>query len=421
MFYHLFTWFDAQFDFPGAGVFQYLTFRASMAVLFSLLISFIIGQKLIRYLRKKQISDEIRDLGLKGQSEKKNTPTMGGIIIIMAIILPTLLFADLTNIYIILILISTIWLGVLGFIDDYIKVFRKNKSGLAGHFKIIGQIILGIGISVTLAFHPDVVIRETIPAESISNNQKVLSSNGKAKVVFNQKEDIYQIEHRSTKTTIPFIKQNEFDYAKILSFLGPNHKKWAFLIYIPIIIFLIVAVSNGANLTDGLDGLNAGVSAIVVLTLAIFAYLSGNSIFSDYLNIMYIPNLGEMVIFTAAMIGASIGFLWFNAFPAQIFMGDTGSLTYGGLIAIIAVMVRKELLLPVLCGIFFIESLSVILQVAYFKYTKRKYGAGKRIFRMSPLHHHYQKKDYPEPKIVVRFWIIGIALAIISIVTLKLR
>lgn len=352
---------------------------------------------------------------------KKNTPTMGGIIILLGILIPTLFFADLTNIYVILVLISTVWLGMLGFVDDYIKVFKKNKAGLTGRFKIIGQVILGIIIGTTLYFHNDVVIRENISVEELGNRRVELLEKKGANIIYDAKEKVYQIDHRSTKTTIPFIKGNEFDYSRLICFGNIDCNKWAFLVYIPIIILIIVAVSNGANLTDGLDGLNGGVSAIIVLTLAIFAYVSGNTIFAKYLNIMYIPNLSELVIFSGAMIGAIIGFLWYNAYPAQVFMGDTGSLPLGGLIAIMAIIVRKELLIPLLCGIFLIESLSVVMQVLYFKYTKRRYGEGKRIFKMSPLHHHYQMKNLPEPKIVARFWIVGIALAILTIITLKLR
>jgi phospho-N-acetylmuramoyl-pentapeptide-transferase len=419
MLYHLFTYLENEFSIPGAGVFQYVTFRTAMSVLFSLVIALFFGKRIITFLQKKQISDEVRELGLEDKFDKSKTPTMGGIIILLSILIPTLLFANLTNIYIILILVSTVWLGMIGFIDDYIKVFKKNKEGLSGKFKLIGQFSLGIIVGTTLYFHPDVVIMENMSPgkyeqvkESIENPEDV---------VFDEEENIYQIKQKSTKTTIPFFKNNEFDYASLLKWVGNNYKQWAFLIFIPFIIFLIGAVSNGANLTDGLDGLNAGVSAIIVLTLAIFAYVSGNIVFSSYLNIMYIPDLHEIVIFSGALIGACIGFLWYNAYPAQVFMGDTGSLTLGGVIAILAIFVRKELLIPILCGIFLVESLSVILQVSYFKYTRKKFGEGRRIFKMAPIHHHFQKKGYVEPKIVARFWIVGISLAIITIITLKLR
>jgi phospho-N-acetylmuramoyl-pentapeptide-transferase len=421
MLYHLFTYLDENFRVPGAGLFKYYSFRTAMAIITSLFISLFIGKKIINYLKSKQISDEIRELGLNDAYDKSSVPTMGGIIIILSILIPTLLFANLTNVYVILIIISTIWLGLLGFLDDYIKVFRHNKAGLRGKFKIIGQVLLGIIIGTTLYFSKDVVVRKPV-TEVVANRQiEVFKAKNHAKVVYNEKDKIYQVEMKSTKTTIPFVKNNEFDYADLLKFVGKDYEKWAYLIYIPIIIFLITAVSNGANLTDGLDGLNAGISTVIVFTLAIFAYVSGNIIFANYLNIMYIPNLGEMTIFAGAMIGAGIGFLWFNAYPAQVFMGDTGSLPLGGLIAILAIIIRKELLIPLLCGIFLIESLSVIIQVGYFKYSRKIYGEGRRIFKMSPIHHHFQKSGYPEPKIVARFWIVGIILAVLTFITLKIR
>lgn len=421
MLYHLFTFLDSKFNLIGAGVFKYITFRAALAIITSLVISLFIGKKIINYLQSKQISDEKRDLGLKDMYDKSHVPTMGGVIIIAAILIPSLLFAKLTNVYVILVLISTVWLGTLGFLDDYIKVFKKNKNGLAGKYKIIGQVGLGIIIGTTLYVNKDVVMRKSVKEVAIEKQYNPDGFAGKSKWVYNEREKMYQLELKSTVTTIPFVKNNEFDYANLLRFMGDGFEKWAFLIYIPFIIFIITAVSNGANLTDGLDGLTAGLASVIIFTLAIFAYVSGNSIFSSFLNIMYIPGLEELTIFSAAMIGACIGFLWFNAFPAQVFMGDTGSLTLGGLIGILAIMVRKELLIPVLCGIFLLESVSVMMQVGYFKYTKKRYGEGKRIFLMAPIHHHYQKKGFPESKIVARFWIIGIILAVMTFITLKLR
>jgi len=420
MLYHLFTYLEKSIDFPGAGVFQYISFRTAMSVLLSLIIGLFIGKNIINFLQSKQIKDEQRELGLKNQFDKSQTPTMGGIILILSILIPTLLFADLTNIYIQLVILSTVWLGLIGFIDDYIKVFKRKKEGLRGKFKIVGQLTLGIIIGTTLYFHKDVVIRETLSVADY-NSRIAEFQDDATKISYNSKSNVYVVDHKSTKTTIPFIKNNELDYGKIIAFTGDNFRKYAWLIFIPFIIFIIVAVSNGANLTDGLDGLNAGISAIAVLVLAIFAYLSGNTIFSEYLDIMYIPHLGELAVFSGAMIGASIGFLWFNAYPAQIFMGDTGSLTLGGLIAILAIFVRKELLIPLLCGVFFIESISVIVQRYWFKYTRIRFGQGRRVFLMAPLHHHYQKKGYTEPKIVARFWIIGISLAILTFITLKIR
>lgn len=396
MFYYLFHFLDKQFNLVGAGVFQYISFRASMAAIFSLLIAMVFGKKMIHILRKKQVGESIRNLGLDGQLQKTGTPTMGGIIIIAAILIPTLLFAKIDNIYIVLMLIVTVWLGAIGFLDDYIKVFKKNKEGLSGKFKIIGQIGIGGIVGLVLFFNKDVIIRK-----NISNTPTV----------------IYQ-DIKSLKTTVPFFKNNELDYEHLFSFIG-DHYVWIF--YLLLVILIITAVSNGANITDGLDGLAAGISAIVGVTLGIFAYVSGNTIFSNYLNIMYIPFTGELVIFCAAFVGACVGFLWYNSFPAQVFMGDTGSLSLGGIIAVLALILRKELLIPVLCGIFLIENLSVIIQVYYFKYTRKKYGEGRRIFKMSPLHHHYQKLGYHESKIVTRFWIVGILLAIFTVATLKLR
>ncbi len=417
MFYYIFQYLEDTFHFPGAQVFQFITFRAALAVITSLIISLLFGKRWIKYLNKKQISETVRDLGLEGQMEKQGTPTMGGLIILAAILIPTLLFARLDNVYILLMLFTTVWLGLIGFTDDYIKVFKKNKKGLAGKFKIAGQIILGLVIGATMYFSNAVVIREKIPeTEIVTQNitENTIRSNETAN--YFAKESV-----KSTKTTIPFVKNNELDYAILLSWLGDGYQKWAFLIFIPIVILIIAAVSNGANLTDGMDGLATGTSAIIGATLGILAWVSGNIIFANYLNIMYIPNTGELTIFVSAFVGACIGFLWYNSYPAQVFMGDTGSLAIGGIIAVFAIIIRKELLIPILCGIFLAESFSVILQVSYFKYTKRKYGAGKRIFKMSPLHHHFQVLGYPEPKIVQRFFIVGIMLAVLTIITLKLR
>jgi len=418
MFYYIFEYLHKEFSFPGAGVFQYISFRAAMALLTSLIISLVYGKRIINYLLKKQVGESIRDLGLEGQSKKAGTPTMGGLIIISAILTPTLLFAKLNNVYIILMVVSTIWLGVIGFIDDYIKVFRHNKQGLAGKFKILGQIGLGMIVGSTMYFNDSIVIKEKSPVE-----QNLVSSQNVFKVEsYSVTPELFSKESvKSTKTTLPFFKNHEFDYSSILTFLGKGYKKWAFLIFIPIVIFIIIAVSNGANITDGLDGLATGTSAIIGITLGIFAYVSGNTVFANYLNIMYIPNSGELAIFVSAFVGACIGFLWYNSFPAQVFMGDTGSLALGGIIAVFAIIIRKELLIPIFCGIFLVENLSVIMQVSYFKYTKKRFGEGRRIFKMSPLHHHYQLKGYHESKIVLRFFIIGILLAVVAIVTLKLR
>lgn len=418
MLYYLFDYLDKAFDIPGAGVFQYISFRAGMAVIFSLFITMISGRRIIRFLQKKQVGEVVRNLGLDGQMKKQGTPTMGGIIIIAAIVIPTLLFARLNNIYIILMLISTIWLGVIGFIDDYIKVFKKDKKGLHGRFKILGQIVLGIVVGTTLYFNDSVVIREkdNRPLQFENTEQIMVLEAASAPAAAFSKESV-----KSTKTTIPFFKNNEFDYAVLLKFLGDGYAKWAFLIFIPIVILIITAVSNGANITDGLDGLATGTSAIIGVTLGVLAYVSGNTVFANYLNIMYIPMTGELVIFIAAFVGACIGFLWYNTYPAQVFMGDTGSLALGGIIAVFAIVIRKELLIPVLCGIFLVENLSVVMQVSWFKFTKRRFGEGRRIFKMAPLHHHYQILGYHEAKIVQRFLIVGIILAVFSVITLKLR
>ncbi|MCF8308656.1 MAG: phospho-N-acetylmuramoyl-pentapeptide-transferase [Bacteroidales bacterium] len=418
MLYYLFNYLNETFDLPGAGMFQFISFRAAMAVILSLLISLVFGKSLISLLRKKQVGESVRELGLEGQQEKSGTPSMGGLIIIASIIIPTLLFAKLHNIYIILILFSTLWLGIIGFLDDYIKIFRKDKKGLAGKFKITGQIILGLVVGTTMFFHGDIVIREKDSSQPdyslvISSNEN-MSRMEKAQITFSK-------ETKSTKTTIPFVKNNQLDYAVLITWLGENIRKYAFLVFIPIIILIITAVSNGANLTDGIDGLATGTSAIIGATLGILAWVSGNIIFADYLNIMYIPNVGELAIYISAFVGACIGFLWYNSYPAQVFMGDTGSLTIGGVIAVFAVMIRKELLIPILCGIFLAESLSVILQVGFFKYTRKKTGVGRRIFQMTPLHHHYQLKGFKEPKIVFRFLIVGILLAVFTVITLKIR
>ncbi|RLD64097.1 MAG: phospho-N-acetylmuramoyl-pentapeptide-transferase, partial [Bacteroidetes bacterium] len=403
-------------DFPGAGMFHYISFRSSLAIITSLIVSLLYGKKIIRLLQRQQIGETIRDLGLEGQMQKKGTPTMGGIIIIASILIPTLLFAKLDNIYIILMIITTVWLGLIGFLDDYIKVFKKNKEGLAGKFKILGQVILGVIVALTLYISDDVVIREKNKVE-IPTTQIVEGIRNA-----NKNEKFITRDIKSTKTTIPFFKNNEGDYANIIAFLGEEvAQKWAWLVFAIAVIFIITAVSNSANMTDGLDGLATGSSAIIGVTLGILAYLSGHVIYSEYLDIMYIPNAGELVVFASAFIGATIGFLWYNSYPAQVFMGDTGSLSIGGIIAVFAIIIHKELLIPILCGVFFVESLSVIMQVGYFKHTKRKTGKGKRIFLMAPLHHHYQKLGYHESKIVTRFWIIGILLAVITIVTLKIR
>ena len=427
MLYHLFHWLN-QHDFPGAQLFEYISFRAAGAFILSLIVSMIVGKWMIKKLRQKQIGESIRDLGLAGQMEKKGTPTMGGLIIIAAILIPVLFFNRLDNVYVLLMIFTTIWLGILGFMDDYIKVFKKNKEGLHPKAKLAGQILLGLVVGVVMYFHPGVVVEEkaTLPKEEVTTDELFTvthpDESGVATIAVKKAETKTQGPSvHSTKTTIPFVKNNEFDYAWFTRWMGDEDGRWSFLFYIPIIIFIIAAVSNGANLTDGLDGLATGTSATVAVGLAILAYVSGNAIFANYLNIMYRPKIGELVIFIAALVGACIGFYWWNCFPAQVFMGDTGSLTLGGIIAVSCVIIRKELLIPLLCGVFLVQSLSVIMQVSYFKYTKKKYGEGRRILLMSPLHHHYQKKGMHESKIVQRFIVVSILLVVLTLVTLKIR
>ncbi|WP_269226226.1 phospho-N-acetylmuramoyl-pentapeptide-transferase [Flavobacterium eburneipallidum] len=409
MLYYLFEYLDKTLNVTGAGVFQYITFRSALAFMLSLLLSTIYGKRVINFLRRQQVGETVRELGLAGQNEKAGTPTMGGLIIIFATLIPVVLFAKLQNIYILLLIVTTLWMGTIGFIDDYIKIFKKDKQGLKGIFKVVGQVGLGLIVGTVLYFSPAVTIRTDTSTTDIFKEST--------------KEVVAQapVYEKSTATTIPFFKNNEFDYAEVLAWTGEGYQDWAWLIFIPVVIFIITAVSNGANLTDGIDGLAAGTSAISVLALGIFTFVSGNIIFSNYLNIMYIPNSGEMTVFIAAFVGALVGFLWYNSYPASVFMGDTGSLTIGGIIAVLAIAVRKEMLIPLLCGIFLVENLSVVIQVFYFKYTKKRFGEGQRVFLMAPLHHHYQKKGYHESKIVTRFWIVAIMLAILSIVTLKLR
>jgi phospho-N-acetylmuramoyl-pentapeptide-transferase len=418
MLYYLFEYLDKVYDFPGAGVFRFLSFRAAIAIITSLVITMLLGKRIINLLLKMQVGETIRDLGLEGQKQKQGTPTMGGLIIIAAILIPTLLFTKLDNVYIIIMIVSTLWLGLIGFLDDYIKVYKKDKEGLRAKSKLIGQVGLGLIIGAVLYFNTNVVVREKMENTQIVVQQKgnviddLRASDG---VLFSGKDV------KSTKTTIPFLKNNEFDYASLVAWSGENSKWMLPLLFILIVTFIITAVSNGANITDGIDGLATGTSAIIGTTLAIFAYVSGNTVFANYLNIMYIPNTGELMVFMSAFVGACVGFLWYNSYPAQVFMGDTGSLALGGIIAVFAVAVRKELLIPIICGVFLVENISVMLQVSYFKYTKKRYGEGRRIFKMSPLHHHYQKLGYHEAKIVTRFWIVGIMLAVLSVVTLKLR
>ena len=409
MLYYFFDYLNKTLHVSGTGVFQYITFRSGLAFILSLLLSTIYGKRVILFLQKQQVGETVRELGLAGQNEKAGTPTMGGLIIIFATLIPVLLFAKLQNIYIVLLIVTTLWMGTIGFIDDYIKIFKKDKQGLKGIFKVFGQVGLGLIVGYVLYFNPAVTIRTDTAKSNIFRSET--------------ENVIYQapLEEKSTATTIPFFKNNEFDYAEVLAWTGDGYQKWAWLIFIPVVIFIITFLSNGANLTDGIDGLAAGTSAISVLALGIFTFVSGNIIFSNYLNIMYIPNSGEMTVFISAFVGALIGFLWYNSYPATVFMGDTGSLTIGAVIAVLAIAVRKEMLIPLLCGIFLVENSSVIIQVAYFKYTKKRFGEGKRVFLMAPLHHHYQKKGYQESKIVTRFWIVAIMLAILSIVTLKLR
>ena len=404
MLYYLFEYLQITYDFPGAGLFQYISFRAALAIITSLLVSLVFGGKIINIIRNKQIGEQVRELGLAGEESKKGTPTMGGLIILAAILIPTLLFTKLDNIYIIIMIVSTLWLGAIGFIDDYIKVYKKDKEGLAGRFKILGQVGIGLIVGLVMVFHVDIVVKEDV---RISSETEVIGSVGLAQ--------------KSLKTTTPFFKNNEFNYEVITSWMSDTAKDYAWIFFILMVVIIVTAVSNGANMTDGLDGLATGTSAIIGATLTIFAYVSGNVIAADYLNIMYIPNTGELVIYMSAFVGACVGFMWYNSYPAQVFMGDTGSLALGGIIAVVAILIRKELLIPILCGIFLIENVSVLLQVGYFKYTKKKYGVGKRVFKMAPLHHHYQKLGMHESKIVTRFWIVGIMLAVITVVTLKLR
>jgi phospho-N-acetylmuramoyl-pentapeptide-transferase len=404
MLYYLFEYLQSAYDFPGAGLFQYISFRAAMAVITSLLVSLVFGGKIIRFIQRKQIGEEVRTLGLAGEESKKGTPTMGGLIILGAILIPTLLFTKLDNIYIQIMLVSTVWLGSIGFIDDYIKVFKKDKEGLAGRFKVLGQIGIGLIVGIVMVFHSDIVVKDEV---SLSSETEVVGS--------------ISLAQKSSKTTTPFFKNNEFDYQSLTSWMGDTAKDYAWILFVLIVVVIVTAVSNGANMTDGLDGLATGTSAIIGATLALFAYVSGNIIAADYLNIMYIPDTGELVIYMSAFVGACVGFMWYNSYPAQVFMGDTGSLALGGIIAVVAILIRKELLIPILCGVFLVENLSVIMQVGYFKYTKKKFGEGKRIFKMAPLHHHYQKLGMHESKIVTRFWIVGIMLAVITVVTLKLR
>jgi len=404
MLYYLFEFFENNYNIPGAGVFYYISFRAALAIITSLLVSLVFGGHIIKIIKNYQIGEEVRKLGLEGEDKKSGTPTMGGLIILSAIIIPTLLFAKLENIYIQVMLISTLWLGVIGFVDDYIKVFKKDKKGLAGKFKILGQVGLGLIVGLIMVFHSDIVVKEkNVPTEV---------------------EGVYDFSvtaEKSSKTTIPFLKNNEFNYHNLTSWIGDGMVKYSWLLFVLIVIFVITAVSNGANMTDGLDGLATGTSAIIGAALVLFCYVSGNIIAADYLNIMYIPDSGELVIYMSAFVGACVGFMWYNSFPAQVFMGDTGSLSLGGIIAVVAILIRKELLIPILCGVFLIENLSVLIQVSYFKYTRKKFGEGKRIFRMAPIHHHFQKKGIHESKIVTRFWIVGVMLAILTVVTLKLR
>ena len=404
MLYYLFDYLHSAYDFPGSGLFQYISFRAAMAVITSLLVSLVFGGKIIRLIQRKQIGEQIRTLGLSGEEAKKGTPTMGGLIILSAILIPTLLFAKLDNIYTQIMLVSTLWLGAIGFIDDYIKVFKKDKAGLAGKFKILGQVGISLIVGLVMVFHADIVVKDEV---SLSSETELVKTDNLAQ--------------KSYKTTTPFFKNNEFDYQYLTSWMGDAAKDYAWILFILIVVVIITAVSNGANMTDGLDGLATGISAIIGVTLALFAYVSGNIFAADYLNIMYIPDTGELVIYMSAFVGACVGFMWYNSYPAQVFMGDTGSLALGGIIAVVAILIRKELLIPVLCGVFLVENLSVIMQVGYFKYTKNKFGEGKRIFKMAPLHHHYQKLGMHESKIVTRFWIVGIMLAVITVATLKLR
>ena len=404
MLYYIFEYLQSTYNFPGAGLFQYISFRAAMAIITSLIVSLVFGGRIIKLIKNRQIGEEIRELGLDGEQNKKGTPTMGGLIILAAILIPTLLFARVDNIYIIIMIFSTIWLGLIGFADDYIKVYKKDKQGLAGKFKILGQVVIGLIVGLTMVFHSDIVVKEDV---NLLYEKEIVGSTDIAK--------------KSSRTTVPFFKNNEFDYHDLTSWIGKSFDEYAWILFVLIVVFIITAVSNGANMTDGLDGLATGISAIIGATLALFAYVSGNIIAADYLNIMYIPNISELVIYMSAFVGSCVGFMWYNSYPAQVFMGDTGSLSLGGIIAVVAILIRKELLIPLLCGVFLIENLSVLMQVGYFKYTKKKFGIGKRIFKMAPLHHHYQKLGMHESKIVTRFWIVGIFLAVLTVVTLKLR
>ncbi len=415
MLYHLIEYLRQDYDIPGLRLFQYITFRTSLAIIISLIITTVYGRRLINYLQKKQVGETVRNLGLEGQMQKQGTPTMGGLIILLGILVPTLLLANLTNVYVILMIITTVWMGAVGFLDDYIKVFKKNKEGLAGKFKVVGQVGLGLIIGYTMYFNPNIVVRQTV-----SDTEKPAAN---APIILREKggDYYYTQDVKSTKTNVPFYKMNEFDYAKVLKFMGDGYEKYALAVFLLCVVIIVTGVSNGANITDGIDGLATGTSAIIGITLGLLAYVSGNTVIADYLNIMYIPNSGELMIFAGAFVGACVGFLWYNSYPAQVFMGDTGSLAIGGIIAAFAIMIRKEWLIPILCGVFLIEILSVMIQVSYFKYTKKRFGEGRRVFLMSPLHHHYQKKGYHEAKIVTRFWIVSILLAIITIITLKVR
>lgn len=421
MLYYLFEFLEKNGEFPGAGLFQYISFRAGLAILISTLISLVFGARIIRSLRNLQVGESVRDLGLQGQKEKEGTPTMGGLLIIGSLLIPVLLLSKLDNIYIQLLILTTLWMAAIGFLDDYIKVFKKNKKGLAGKFKVIGQVGLGFIVALTMLMHDDVVVRMPV-SEAVQNEYRIVKQfEVELPAVNQQKRSVEMAYVKASLTNLPFIKGNVFSYSSLLGFLGDNKDKFLWLLFIPIVIFIVTAVSNGANLTDGIDGLATGTSAIIVATLGVLAYVSGNTVISEYLNVLYIPYTGEMVVFAAAFLGACIGFLWFNTFPAKVFMGDTGSLTIGGIIAAFAILIRKELLLPLVCGIFLIETLSVIIQVSYFKYTKKKTGEGKRVFLMSPLHHHYQKKGIHEAQIVVRFWLVAIVFAVLTVITLKLR
>jgi phospho-N-acetylmuramoyl-pentapeptide-transferase len=417
MLYYLFKYLE-KLDFPGARMFHYISFRSALALITSLLFALFFGKIIINYLRYKQIGETVRDLGLEGQMQKKGTPTMGGIIILLSILIPTILFCELKNVYVILMIVTTVWLGIIGFIDDYIKVFKKNKKGLQGKFKIMGQVSLGLIVALTIYFSPQVVIREKTTSQTQKQTIEAININPSDEII---PPTQIATDKKTTTTTIPFLKNHEFDYAVLINWMGSGAAKWTWLAMVVVVIIIITAVSNGANITDGLDGLASGTSAIIGVTLGILAYVSGNIIYANYLNIMYLPNTGELVVFVSAFIGATVGFLWYNTYPAQVFMGDTGSLAIGGIIAVFAILIRKELLIPILCGIFLVENLSVMIQVSYFKYTKKKTGEGKRIFLMAPLHHHYQLKGYPEAKIVTRFLIIGIILAVFTIATLKIR